>query len=149
MNYIFFLRTDNIMLKLCNQPTFITLSACLQNILLPGSIRSRLLCFVRWNLLFINKISLLKTLYIRKDPLTLGVDHLIFDRSGGWGILSFGLGKDFFSEKKIQQDIHNTRPRDFFCDMATTLRMQTAPQWQPFIAVSPLMVAQQPNFFRI
>ena len=93
MKYIFFLRTDNIMLKLCYQ---ITLTACLQKILLTGSIRSRLLCFVRWNLLFINKISLLKTLYIRKDPLTLGVDHLIFDRSGGRGIGSFGLGKDFF-----------------------------------------------------
>ena len=74
------------MLKLCNQPTIITLSACLQKILLTRSIRIRLLFFVRWNLLFINKISLLKTLYIRQDPLTLGVDRLIFDRSGGRGI---------------------------------------------------------------
>ena len=146
MKYIFFLRTDNIMLKLCNQ---ITLTACLQKILLTGSIRIWLLRLVRWNLLFINKISLLKTLYIRQDPLTLGVDHLIFDRSGERGIGSFGLGKDFFPRRKfskIRLSQYQTARFSLRYGHYRTLRMHTARQWQPFMAVSPLMVAHSQTF---
>ena len=147
MKYIFFLRTDNIILKLCNQ---ITLTVCLQKILLTGSIRIWLLSLVRWNLLFINKISLLKTLYIRQDPLTLGVDHLIFDRSGGRGIGSFGLGKDFFPRRKfskIRLSQYQTARFSLRYGHYRTLRMHTARQWQPFMAVSPLMVTHSQTFF--